>query len=160
MSSPQLSPFRSRRSPAGIIIFVVAVCMLAAAGGALVLWQGKKSGTSQPPKEPPMQSVTLDGRTVELFMEHPPLVQGEAVKFNVHLTVLADGMPVRSGKLTVIAKSPSGKKTTAVQNTPKSPGIYGPVVTFAEPGTNELILVLESEQARETIQLPVKVFRT
>jgi RND family efflux transporter MFP subunit len=105
-----------------------------------------------------MQSVTQDGRSVELFMEYPLLVQGEGAKFNVHLTVLADGMPVRQGKLTVVAKGPSGKTVTAVQESPRSPGIYGPVLAFLESGSHELNLSLESKQARDTLRLSVMVY--
>ena len=108
--------------------------------------------------EVPMESVTLASGSLELFMEHPYLVQGEGAKFNVHLTVLKDGMPIRSGTLTVIAKGPTGKTATVVQDAPKRPGIFGPVVPFPEPGENEMSLSLQSEQATETIRVPVTVY--
>src|SRR4051794_18283601 len=76
--------------------------------------------------EAPMESVTLARGSLELFMEHPYLVRGEGAKFNVHLTVLNNGMPIRAGKLTVTAKGPTGKAVTVVQDAPKRPGIFGP----------------------------------
>src|SRR3954447_4969625 len=108
--------------------------------------------------EVPMESVTLASGGLELFMEHPYLVRGEGAKFNVHLTVLKDGMPIRSGKLTVTAKGPTGKMATVVQDAPKRPGIFGPIVPFPEPGRNEMSLSLEGEQATETIRVPVAVY--
>ena len=108
--------------------------------------------------EVPMESATLASGSLELFMEHPYLVQGEGAKFNVHLTVLKDGMPIRAGKLTVSTKGPTGKTVTVVQDAPKRPGIFGPVVPFPEPGENEMSLLLESAQATETIRVPVMVY--
>ena len=107
--------------------------------------------------EEAMVSVTLASGSLELFMEHPYLVRGEGAKFNVHLTVLKDGMPIRSGKLTVTAKGPTGKTATVVQDAPKRPGIFGPVVPFPEPGENQMSLSLRSEQATETLQVSVMV---
>src|SRR5262249_6213118 len=95
---------------------------------------------------------------VELFMEHPYLVRGQEAKFNVHLTVLNDGIPVRSGKLTVVATGPSGKTVTVEQPGPRSPGIFGPVIVFPEAGQNQMVLTLDSDQAVETIRIPVTVY--
>lgn len=104
------------------------------------------------------ESVTLVEGPLELFMEHPYLVRGEDAKFNVHLTVLEDGMPIRSGTLTVTGTGPTGKSVTVVQDAPKRAGIFGPVVVFPESGPNELRLVLDSEQARGDIRLTVTVY--
>jgi membrane fusion protein, heavy metal efflux system len=102
--------------------------------------------------------VTLFGDELELFMEHPPLVRGQPAKFNVHLTVLEDGMPIRSGTLTVVATGPTGQAAIIEQEAPRSPGIYGPTVAFPEAGRNELALTLEGDQADETIRVPVTVY--
>jgi membrane fusion protein, heavy metal efflux system len=137
---------------------ILAVAPLLCAGcGRLSLPGGGKTEL-EAKEEPKTLAVTLAARTLELFMEHPYLVQGEGAKFNVHLTVLKDGMPVRSGTLTVVAKGPSGKTTTVAQPAPKSPGIYGPVVAFPEAGENEMVLSLKSDQAEETIRIPVMVY--
>src|SRR3954469_3219624 len=132
---------------------VVVSCFLA----AVSLATGCDHSHSPDAKEAevPMESVTLASGSLELFMEHPYLVRGEGAKFNVHLTVLKDGMPIRSGKLTVIAKGPTGKTATVIQDAPERPGIFGPVVPFPEPGENEMSLSLVSEQATETIRVSV-----
>ncbi|OJW27346.1 MAG: hypothetical protein BGO49_27570 [Planctomycetales bacterium 71-10] len=103
-------------------------------------------------------SETIAGKIVGLFQEHPYLVQGKGAKFNVHLTVLADGMPIRAGKLTVVATGPTGKTAKVEQDAPRSPGIYGPVVAFPEPGENEMALTIDSEQAKDTILTRVTVY--
>lgn len=135
---------------------VVGLCLVVAV--SLAAGCNRSPQAEAPEAEVPMESVTLASGSLELFMEHPYLVSGEGAKFNVHLTVLKDGMPIRSGKLTVTAEGPTGKTATVVQDAPKRPGIFGPVVPFPEPGENEMSLSLESEQATETIRVPVKVY--
>jgi biotin carboxyl carrier protein len=139
----------------GLVILLVAVVGMSGCDKLALPHDAHATGD---PEEPPMVSVTLAVEKLELFMEHPYLVQGEVAKFNVHLTVLQDGMPIRSGKLTVVAKGPSGKTTKVEQPTPRSPGIFGPAVAFDEAGENELSLILDSEQAQETIRVPLMVY--
>ncbi len=134
---------------------LVGLCLLIAVSSLVA---GCDKSPSHEAVEAKMESVTLASGSLELFMEHPYLVQGEGAKFNVHLTVLNDGMPIRGGTLTVTAKGPTGKTATVVQDAPKRPGIYGPVVPFPEPGENEMILSLEGDQAKETIRVPVMVY--
>ena len=119
---------------------------------------GRGAAEAHQEDEPPTVAVTLSVEKLELFMEHPYLVQGQDAKFNVHLTVLADGMPIRSGKLTVVAKGPTGKTVQVVQPAPRSQGIFGPVVAFPEPGENEMSLILDSDQVQQTIRVPVMVY--
>jgi multidrug efflux pump subunit AcrA (membrane-fusion protein) len=99
------------------------------------------------------------GKSLELFLEHPYAVAGRDAKLNVHLTVMADGTPIRSGTLRVVATSPSGKSNSVEQHAPRSPGIYGPTVAFPEPGKGELTLTLRGDQAHETLLVPVEVYR-
>lgn len=153
---------RIAKRPAGLsAIGSLAACLVllgfAPGCGKLSLPGRTAQGTAQA-EEPPSTAVTLAAEKLELFMEHPYLVQGEPAKFNVHLTVLADGAPIRSGTLTVVAKGPSGKTVQVEQPAPRSPGIFGPVVAFPEAGRNEMALVLHSEQADETIRVPVEVY--
>src|SRR5262245_53005628 len=108
--------------------------------------------------EPTLISVTIAAERLELFMEHPLPVQGEPVKSNVHLTMLNDGMPIRSGKLTMVATGPSGMIAQTEQAAPKSPGIFGPTIAFPEPGENRVALSLQSDQAEETINVTVVVY--
>ena len=64
---------------------------------------------SSPDDEMPTTAVTHFAEGLELFMEHPYAVVGEGTKFNVHLTVLSDGAPIRSGRLRLVATGPTGK---------------------------------------------------
>ncbi len=136
----------------------LAIIALLAVGCGKLSLTGPEAAKAHNDDEPPMIAVTLVVENLELFMEHPYLVQGQEAKFNVHLTVLADGMPIRSGKLTVVAKGPTGKTAQVEQLAPRSPGIFGPVIAFPEPGENELSLILNSEQVRQTIRVPVMVY--
>jgi cobalt-zinc-cadmium efflux system membrane fusion protein len=108
--------------------------------------------------DPPTTSVTTFGDVLELFLEHPFPVAGRDTKVNVHLTVLKDGSPIRSGTLRVVTTGPMGKSNAVEQAAPRSPGIYGPAVVFPESGRNELALELHSDQARETLRIPVQVY--
>lgn len=51
--------------------------------------------------DPPAVAVTVWSERTELFMEYPPLVAGEQVRFAIHLTDLADFSPVREGRVVV-----------------------------------------------------------
>ena len=85
---------------------VVGLCLLIAVSSLASGCTGPHSHEHEEEAEVPMESVTLASGSLELFMEHPYLVRGEGAKFNVHLTVLKDGMPIRSGTLTVIGQGP------------------------------------------------------
>lgn len=155
-----MSPGRSHIAPsraAAWIIALTATALLDTGCGRLSR-PGGRTAEAPAAEEARTVSETIAGRTVGLFQEHPFLVQGEGAKFNVHLTVLKDGMPIRGGTLTVVAKGPSGKTATVEQGAPRSPGIYGPVVAFPEAGENEMTLVLKSDQAEDTIRVPVTVY--
>jgi membrane fusion protein, heavy metal efflux system len=150
---PRPASLRAR----GCVLPLLAVPVILAGCGRLSL-TGVHGTPAQTEDEPATVAVTHFGDKLELFMEHPYLVQGQGAKFNVHLTVREDGMPIRSGTLTVVATGPTGKAVTVEQEAPRSPGIYGPTIAFPEAGRNELALTLRSEQAEETIRVPVTVY--
>lgn len=139
-------------------MLVVVAAMVSIAGCDRAVLFGQSTDAAAQVEEPKMIGVTLAAEKLELFMEHPYLVQGKGAKFNVHLTVLDDGMPIRDGTLTVTATGPTGKSVTVEQPAPRSPGIFGPVVAFPEAGQNEMTLTLASDQAAETIRVPVMVY--
>lgn len=100
-------------------------------------------------------SVTIWTDSTELFMEYPGLVVGQPAKFNVHLTDLTDFAPLRSGKVSFrFDPQGGGEGFTVVQDTPRAPGIYGPVPEFPRPGVWELTITVESPQARDVIRVP------
>ncbi len=136
-----------------------AIPLLGAGCGPLSL-PGIGGGQTEAPAEdePATVAVTDFSDHLELFMEHPYLMRGRGAKFNVHLTVLEDGMPIRAGTLTIVATGPTGESVTVEQEAPRSPGIYGPTVAFPEAGDNVMTLVLESDQAEDTIRVPVTVY--
>lgn len=145
------------------VLAVTLVSVLLAVTVLVVIWHklplpGRGASEGQQANEPKMLEVLLAAEKVELFMEHPYLVQGKEARFNVHLTVLNDGMPIRGGKLTVVATGPSGKTVKVEQPGPRSPGIFGPVITFPEAGQNGMVLTLQSDQAVDTIRVPVTVY--
>ena len=144
------------RSLATACVVVATLVFLAGCDRASLL--GTTPGETGQATEPKMIGVTLAAAKLELFMEHPYLVQGKEAKFNVHLTVEEDGMPIRAGKLTVTATGPTGKTATVEQPAPRSPGIFGPTVAFPEAGENEMALTIASDQAAETIRVPVMVY--
>lgn len=135
---------------------LVSVTMLLTAGCDHSWISGPQSATSA--DEPKTASATLAAEKLELYMEHPYLVQGQPTKFNVHFTVLNDGMPIREGKLVVTATGPTGKTAVVEQAAPRSPGIFGPLVPFPEAGENMMTLALDSPQANETIRVHVMVY--
>jgi multidrug efflux pump subunit AcrA (membrane-fusion protein) len=140
-----------------LLSVLLAVTVLVAVWHKLLL-PGRGPSEGQQADEPKMAEVLLAAEKVELFMEHPYLVRGKESKFNVHLTVLNDGMPIHGGKLTVVATGPSGKTVKVEQPGPRSPGIFGPVVAFAEDGQNQIVLTLQSDQAVEMFRVPVTVY--
>src|SRR5262245_44121480 len=50
------------------------------------------------PVEPPSSNVTSWTDKTELYMEYPPLVTGETVRFAVHLTRMADFGALNAGR--------------------------------------------------------------
>jgi len=145
---------RDQAAPRAPMRRALAVAALIAAG-----CRGRAEGpdaTAGP--EPITESSTVVAGPLELFMEHPRLVVGAPAKFAVHLTVLDDGMPVRAGRLALSARGPSGRAVVAEQDAPGRPGIYGPTLTFAEPGPHELALELDGPQARGAIVATVEVY--
>ena len=72
--------------------FVVAILAV-----AMSVSCKQKVAPAQPP-EPPTLAVTSWTGTSELFMEHPPFVAGQTIRFAVHLTRLNDFAAVKAGK--------------------------------------------------------------
>ncbi len=100
-------------------------------------------------------AITLWTDSTELFMEHPALVVGVPDKFAVHLTDLTDFAPLRSGRITLrFQPRDGGEPLVVVQETPRAPGIYGPSPEFRRAGVYDLTMIVESPQARDSINVP------
>ncbi|MFN9254683.1 MAG: 4-alpha-glucanotransferase, partial [Gemmatimonas sp.] len=105
--------------------------------------------------EPAGGAITLWTDSTELFMEHPALIVGAPDKFAVHLTDLTDFAPLRSGRITLtFMPRGGGAPLVVVQDTPRAPGIYGPSPTFTAAGVYDLVIRVESPQARDSIVVP------
>ena len=77
------------------------------------------------PAEPPTLDVTSWTDTSELFMEYPPLVAGQTVRFAVHLTKLADFGAINAGRPRIeMTPEAGGAATTLPGSEPLRPGAF------------------------------------
>jgi membrane fusion protein, heavy metal efflux system len=123
---------------------------------------GNKAETGTANDELPGGLVTLWTDSTELFMEYPALIVGAPDKFAVHLTDLTDFAPLRTGKVTLrFEPKGGGEPVVVIQDEPRAPGIYGPAPSFSRPGTYRVTIVVESPQARDSIDAgELQVYRS
>src|SRR6187402_2354089 len=77
------------------------------------------------PAEPPTLDVTSWTDSSELFMEHPPLVAGQTVRFAVHLTRLSDFSALNAGRPSIqMTPESGGAATTLAGSDPLRPGAF------------------------------------
>ena len=135
--------------PRSLAVILLAVSLLGGCAG------GNGDGDSAEGSEPAGGAITLWTDSTELFMEHPALIVGAPDKFAVHLTDLTDFAPLRSGRVTLrFELRDGGKAVMAIQDAPRSPGIYGPAPAFERAGVYDLAITVESPQARDLIRVP------
>jgi RND family efflux transporter MFP subunit len=96
-------------------------------------------------------SITYWSDDLELFMEHPPLQAGQLVKFAVHLTKLDDFEPVSEGPVLFRFSKSGAKPKMVTVGRPDSPGIFGPTLTFDEPGEYTLQLEVLSDELETSL---------
>ena len=89
----------------------------------------------------PVVETRWTGRS-ELFMEYPPLVEGETSRFAIHFTDLADFAPLRAGRAEVRLEGAGGEAFTV--DAPGRPGIFGIDVTPSRAGRYRLSIVLDA----------------
>ncbi|HBO45158.1 MAG TPA: hypothetical protein DD670_14770 [Planctomycetaceae bacterium] len=105
----------------------------------------------------PVVKTTLWADKIDVFLERPYAVAGEAIAPLFHVTVMKDGSPVTEGSLTFKATGPEQSTVEVRSEKPDRPGIFIPSVTFAKPGTYRAEMIVESPQidgGGETIELP------
>ncbi|HEV8394987.1 MAG TPA: efflux RND transporter periplasmic adaptor subunit [Vicinamibacterales bacterium] len=95
----------------------------------LVMIAALAGACSKPPAapaaEPPSLNVTSWTGTSELFMEYPPLVAGQTVRFAVHLTRLADFSALNAGRPRIeMTPEVGGSVTTLPGSEPLRPGAF------------------------------------
>jgi RND family efflux transporter MFP subunit len=78
-----------------------------------------------PPAEPPTLDVTSWTDKSELFMEYPPLVAGQTVRFAVHLTRLGDFSALNAGRPRIeMTPDTGGAAVTLPGSEPLRPGAF------------------------------------
>ena len=78
----------------------------------------------------------------ELFVEYPPLVEGQTSRFAIHVTDLSTFKPVRKGRATVHLTGARDREFAV--DTPGRPGIFGVDVTPTQAGRYRLAVVLDA----------------
>lgn len=78
----------------------------------------------------------------ELFVEYPPLVEGETSRFAIHVTDLSTFTPVLAGRAAVHLTGARDQEFTV--DTPGRPGIFGVDVTPTAAGRYRLEVVLDA----------------
>jgi len=108
------------------------------------------------------QVVTLWTDSLELFMEHPPLLAGvESEPWAIHLTWMADWQPVQDGTLQLRLVGADGESHVFVAASPARAGIFAPRTLLPRPGRYELALELNAHG--KTFPIPggeLEVFET
>jgi len=100
-----------------------------ALGLALVLSSACRRGSSTPATgagaETPTLDVTSWTQQTELYMEYPPLVADETVRFAVHLTALADFQALNAGRPSIEMSPESGGTPIVLPGSePLRPGAF------------------------------------
>ena len=95
--------------------------------------------------EPPTLDVTNWTQQTELFMEHPPLVAGQTVRFAVHLTTLADFAALNRGRAS-IEMIPDGDGAASVLpgSEPLRPGAFRVEGKLPAPGRYRWALLVSA----------------
>ena len=96
---------------------------------AVLLAAACRRGTTGANQSPGAEEHTLDvtswTQQTELYMEHPPLVAGQTVRFAVHLTRLADFQALNAGRPSIEMSSESGGTTIVLPGSdPLRPGAF------------------------------------
>ena len=90
---------------------------------------------------PPVVETRWTDRS-ELFMEYPPLVEGETSRFAIHFTDLATFAPLLAGSAEVRLEGAGGEAFAV--DAPGRPGIFGVDVTPSRAGRYRLSVLLDA----------------
>lgn len=103
----------------------------------------------------PGGSVTLWTDSTELFMEYPALFAGDSERFAIHITDLTDFSPLTTGRVTLrFLPRGGGEPVVVVEEGPRAPGIFGASPRFTRPGVYDLVMLVDSPQARDSLLVP------
>ncbi|MFN0207793.1 MAG: efflux RND transporter periplasmic adaptor subunit [Planctomycetota bacterium] len=104
--------------------------------------------SSAPADELDPTSKTIFGQKLLLFLEYPHLVRGKPEQFLAHLSVLANGEPIRSGRATLEIGA-----TQFVAESIKRDGLFIPTGALSSAGKFASRLIVDSEQGSEVLNL-------
>jgi len=100
---------------------------------------------AQAESEAPTLDVTSWTDKTELFMEHPPLVAGQTLRFAVHLTRLGDFSALNAGRPHIEMTPESGGNPTTLAGTdPLRPGAFRVEGTIPPPGRYQWALIVDA----------------
>ena len=101
-------------------------------------------GASEKPETPTLDVTSWTAQT-ELFMEHPPLVAGQTVRFAVHLTRLADFQALNEGRPSVeMTPEAGGSPVVLPGSAPLRPGAFRVEGTLPGAGRYRWALIVEA----------------
>jgi len=121
-----------------------------------VMAAGCRKPPAAAPAEPPSLDVTSWTDKSELFMEHPPLVTGQTVRFAVHLTRLADFSAVTTGRPRIEMTPDAGGAVVTLPGTEAlRPGAFRVEGTLPPAGRYKWVLVVDAPDLADRHDLGV-----
>ena len=131
---------------------------LAAVVSVLALAGACSKPPATAPAEPPSLDVTNWTGESELFMEYPPLVGGQTVRFAVHLTRLADFSALNAGRPRIeMTPETGGSVTTLPGSEPLRPGAFRVEGALPRAGRYKWALVVDAPGLTDRHDLGVTV---
>src|SRR3954469_11424300 len=95
--------------------------------------------------EAPSMNVTSWTDKTELYMEYPPLVTGETVRFAVHLTKMGDFSALNAGRPSIqMTPESGGAPVTLPGSEPLRPGAFRVEGTLPAPGRYRWALLVDA----------------
>ena len=122
----------------GCLIFVLTLGALACGGPEPAV-----TDTVEVEEPPPVVETRWTTRS-ELFVEYPPLVEGETSRFAIHFTDLSTFEPVRAGRAAVHLIGAQDEDQGFAVDAPGRPWIFGVDVTPKRAGRYRLEVVLDA----------------
>ena len=112
---------------------------------ACVVLAASCSQAQQVVPEPPSLNVTSWTDKTELYMEYPPLVTGQSVRFAVHLTKMADFSALNAGRPSIeMTPESGGAAVTLPGSEPLRPGAFRVEGKLPAPGRYRWALLVDA----------------
>ena len=103
--------------------------------------------------EVPAIAVTQWTDKMEIFMEYEMPEINKPVKFIIHLTILSNFQPVRSGTVSLNFKDPNGNKFNVSSDKLLREGIFTPKARFLKAGKYDFTIDFEDKDLKETFKI-------